>query len=113
MQNRYLDSIRYQSIVETVSNHVNKKYPHVHNSVPLLECMECILTEMWKCKYCRKYPSERKRTIFINLFDDITTMLTDTQLRNSFCQYSEDLLIGPMYDLLTIKKPQRRRMCCF
>ena len=113
MQSRYLDSIGYQKIVENVSNQMNKKYPYVHSRVPLLECLELIMVEMENCKYCRKYTAEKKRGIFVNLFDDVTTMLTDATLRFSFEQYSEYCLIAPMYDLLRPPKmPKPRRRCC-
>ena len=115
MPTRYLDSIEYQKIVKRVSTDFNKKYTYIYASdIPLMEILECIINEMDGCVYCRESTYNDKKCIFINLFGDITSMITNATIRYCFEQYIDDYIIPPLYDLLIRKpKPKQRSLCCF
>lgn len=115
MQGRYIDSIKYQQIVERVSKTINDEYKYVHvGTNPLLNVLESIILEMNKCNWCKSYAVEKRKRIFVNLFEDITTMITNAHIRYRFEQYTEDFIIYPLYDLMICKnRPHRRRSCCF
>ena len=108
--------VEYQKILTSLLFRINIEYRYVHiKGVPFKECIEFIFHEISKCKHCKKYSVSQKRKLFVDIFNDLSRRVLNEQLKVEFRKYSDDCIIGPLYDLMydLTRPPKPSRMCCF
>ncbi len=106
---------RYAYKLARVIVYMNTEHRYVYmNGVPLAKCLKYIYTLVENWSTCL-WDAKTKKQLFSDLFREMAPKIQNQEIREQFKRYSDDQIIGPLYDLMAGQRAEEKkeRRCCF